>query len=420
MTRRLQGALSLCLTLSTGLAAAPATGKPPHSIPPPATEDRVLAIVDVTVVPMDREIALPHQTVVVVGRTITQLGPVDEVTLDPSAERIDGRGLYLLPGLADMHAHVRRKKGQRPEDYLEQGITTVRNMAGEPDHLEFRDRVRAGELAGPIVFTAGQPLTSSDQFRRHRQVSTAEEGRAAVRKQVADGYDFIKIYSLLSREAYDGILAEANERNIPVGGHVTDSVPITEALGSGLSSIEHLFGYFWYLESADSELQGRWAPRRLFHAVDLDPKKLAPIAEATARAGVWNCPTLWRKDNYLTAPMAKEAWETPELRRLAETNRRLLVKALHDAGAGLLAGTDDEPKVIHDELALFVEAGLTPFEALRTATVAPGNYLAVPGLGTIAVGSPAHFLLLEANPLEAIENTRSIHAVVVNGTRIPR
>ena len=146
--------------------------------------------------------------------------------------------------------------------------------------------------------------------RRHRIVTEAEEGRKAVREQVAAGYDFVKVYSFLSREVYDAILDEAKKHGIPVVGHVPDAVRANHAIEAGQSSVENLYGYFWELESASSEIRGSWKPRRLFHAVEIDESKLVGIAAKTAAAGVWNCPTIWRKDNYLTAPIVKEAWSS--------------------------------------------------------------------------------------------------------------
>lgn len=410
-----RNAFLILTTLAVPVLASPA--KAPDGERPASS---TLAITDVNVLPLDREVVLPHQTVLISGNSILKIGPSTEVEVPNEARVIPGTGRFLVPGLADMHAHPKRSEGRGPGDYLREGITVLRVMAGHPSHLEFRELVRSGKAPGPIVFVAGQPLTSSDHFRSHRRVTSAEEGRIAVREQVAEGYDFIKVYSLLSLEAFDGIMEEANRLGIPVVGHVSDQVPIEHAMNAGLASVEHLFGYFWPLESASSTLQGKWAPRRLFHAVEIDPERLPAIAAATAAAGVWNCPTLWRKANYLTSPLAKEAWETPSLRALGESNRRQLVKALHDAGAGLLAGTDDQPAILREELGLLVEAGLSPYDALRTATVNAGEFLGLTGYGTIAVGKDANLLLLEANPLADIANTKGVVGVVVNGVWIPR
>jgi imidazolonepropionase-like amidohydrolase len=413
MTRTLTAAATVTLLVALTVLALPAAGA---SEP---IELGQVAVTDVSILPMDRDVVLRAQTVLITGGRITAIGPSDAVTVPASARVIDGSGRFLLPGLSDMHAHLRRKQGHLPPDYLRQGITLVRNMAGEESHLDFREAVRSGDLPGPLFYTTGQPLTSSDLFPSHRKVTSAAEGRAAVREHFEAGYDFIKVYSLLSKDTFDGIVAEADALGIPVVGHISDQVGLRHALAAGISSIEHLFSYFWELESADSELGGEWHPRRLFHAVEIDPDKLGAVAKMTADAGAWNCPTLWRKNNYLTFPPAKQAWETPALRALAEDNRKLLVKALHDAGAGLLTGTDNQAHIIHEELELFVEAGLTPYEALRASTVNAALYLeAIEDFGTVEVGRRANLLLLEANPIDDIRNTRGIVGVMMNGVWI--
>ena len=370
---------------------------------------------------MDSERVLENQTVLVSEGRITEIGPSQSVDVPPDAVRIAGQGRYVLPGLSDMHAHVRRIDGHMPEDYLRQGITVVRNMSGEPSHLEFRDQVRSGSEPGPIFFTAGQTLAGYRISNRHRIIEDPEAGREAVREHVEAGYDYIKVYSFLSLEVYDAILDEAQKLGIPVIGHVSDHVPVSHAITSGQSSLDHFYGYFGALESPSSTLQGEWDARRLFHAVEIDDSKIEELATQTAEAGAWNCPTLWRKDNYLTSPLAQEAWDTPSLRELGHANRMKLVKALHDAGAGLLVGTDDRAEIVHEELALFVEAGLTPFEALRAATVNAAEYLhMMDEIGTVAVGKRANLVMLAANPLEDIHNTSEIEGVVVNGAWIPR
>lgn len=376
-----------------------------------------VAITHVTVLPMDGPQPLQDQTVLIVDGRITALAPSAAVAVPPEALQIDGRGRYLMPGLSDMHAHVSLREGNRAEDYLNQGITVVRNMQGIPEHLAYRDHLRPGGL---VFRTAGPALAGRRISKRHHIVTEPEAGRAAVREQAEAGYDYIKVYSLLARPVYEAILDEAGQRGIPVVGHVTDAVPITQALAAGQTSVEHFYGYFWALEAETSVLQGNWAPRRLFHAVEIDTTKLAGLAAQTARAGVWNCPTLWRKDHHLPSPLAREAWETPALRARGHRNRMKLVKALHDAGAGLLVGTDDQARVVHEELALFVEAGLSPYEALQAATVGAATYLGMGDeMGTVEVGKRANLVLLAGNPLEDIAQTRSTVGVFVGGVWTP-
>lgn len=378
------------------------------------------AFVQVAVVPMTSEAVLSDRTVLVVDGTIVAIGAAGEVTIPDGTTVIDATGQFLIPGLSDMHAHVRRREGNLPQDYLAQGVTVVRNMQGDPAHLAAREQVREGTLAGPYLYTAGPAISGFEQDRRHSIPAGPEEARAFVREHAEAGYDYIKVYSLLSRDIYDAVLDEAQTIGIPVVGHVPDAVRASRAMQAGQWSFEHLYGYFWELESEASELQGEWAPQRLFHAVAIDDSKLPALAEQTARAGVWNCPTLWRKNNFLTSPMAEEAWSDPALRRLGETNRAKLLKSLFDAGAGLLVGTDDRAEIIHEELKLFVAAGLSPYEALRASTTAPAEFLGeADRFGTVEVGKEANLVLLEANPLEDISNTSRISGVMMRGLWMP-
>ena len=372
-----------------------------------------VAITNVSVIPMDVEHILNDQTVLISNGRIEAIGSTGSVSIPANALLIDGDRRFLIPGLSDMHAHVSREEGRTEQDYIRQGVTVVRNMQGEPAHLQYRNK---NQGVGPVFRTAGPALAGYRISNRHRIVTEVDDARAAVREQTAAGYDYIKVYSFLTVEVYDAILDEARELGIPVVGHVPDDVKATRAISAGQSTIEHLFGYFWELESESSSLQGQWDPRRLFHAVEIDESKIPSISDMTAQAGVWNCPTLWRKDNYLTSPLAREAWETPGLRELGHANRMKLVKGLHDAGAGLLVGTDDRAEVVHDELALFVEAGLTPFEALYAATVNAAIYLEmVDEMGTVSEGKRANLVLLDANPLDDISNTKAIAGVILDG-----
>lgn len=376
-----------------------------------------VAITHVSVIPMDAERVLANRTVLISEGRITEMGSSDSIVVPPGFSEIDGRGKYLLPGLLDMHAHASRREGYRIEDYLRQGVTGIRNMQGIQAHLVFREQA---QKSGVVFYTAGQALAGYPLSKRHRIVTEPEEGRVAVREQAEAGYDYIKVYSFLSREVYDAIIDEARQVGIPVIGHVPDAVRARHAIASGQSSLEHFYGYFWELEAEASVLQGEWEPRRLFHAVEINDRKLVDLAQQTAQAGVWNCPTLWRKDNYLTSPSAEEAWKTPALRTLGHSNRMKLVKALHDAGAGLLVGTDDRAEIIHEELALFVEAGLTPYEALHAATVNAATYLGLTHeIGTVEIGKRANLVMVTANPLEDISHTKTIVGVMVNGTWIP-
>jgi imidazolonepropionase-like amidohydrolase len=387
-----------------------------------------LAFVGATIVPMDREGTLTDQTVVVRGDRIVLVAPAK--TIDTKAATvIDVKGKWLAPGLADMHVHTWSDRDFAM--YLLNGVTTVRDMFGSPQHLQWRSAIQAGKLDGPTLFTAG-PIVDGDPptWPGSTVVTTADAAREAVRAQKKAGYDFIKVYNGLSVEAYDAIAAEAKAQRIPFAGHVPKAVGIEKAIVSGQRSIEHLEGYI---------------PMRS------EPHTDAAIVTATAKSGVWNCPTLvvmdriGRIDNvagldktpgleYVSAAV-REHWNpkndfrfqswTPEMFTAIRAKNELgkkLVADLSRAGAHLVLGTDTgNPYVVpgfavHDELALLVGAGLTPWQAMRMATVAPAELVEQPGkFGIIAPGARADLIVVDRDPLKDIGALAKPSLVVVRG-----
>ena len=406
-------ALTLCSLLLT--AGAHPSHALTHAAPPTAIVPT--AIVDVNVLTMDAPTILPRQTVVVDAGRIVALGPVDAITVPPAAAIIDGAGGYLMPALTDMHVHVETAADLR--FYLAYGVTTVRNMNGRPQHLRWRDEIAQGTRVGPRMVTAGPCMgevpCACDGF-------SAEEFAARVAAQQAQGYDFVKVYDHLSAEGYAAVLAAAAQYGMDVAGHVPDTVRLTQVISSGQRSIEHLDGY--------SNLQPDDRPALIAQTVD---------------HGVWNTPTLviWQRfqpsDGVPSAAQLAMRRYTPwhaksALCTLADfatrayvlgpvsAQRRELVGALHAAGAPLLLGTD-APHLctvpgysVHQELQNLVNAGLTPYAALRTATVNPACFWGeLDTRGTVAVGKAADLLLLRADPLADVRATLEIVGVMQGG-----
>ena len=439
------------------LACASSTGPAAERTTPadPATA----AFVGVTVIPMTAPgLVLSDHTVVIRGGRIAEVGPQSAVAVPAGAQRIDGTGRYLIPGLADLHVHLEYFDDPAVlRLFLEHGVTTVRNMDGRPYLLEWRDRIAAGELAGPTIVTAG-PLLDGDPPLRddNTVVHDAAEGRRIVAEQHAAGYDFVKVYTNLSPEAYRAILAAAREHGMPVAGHVPRGVRLEEALEAGMASIEHLDGYDDLIEADDSPFRNRWHWSKRYLAMPADAAKMRSAAERTAASGVWNVPTLVEKEK--VAPLAEmSGWlGRPEIQRLPQLfrdawdpagwdpqrrgafermdaedfallavgrrQRLALVKALHDAGAGLLVGSDTpNPFVVPglaalEEIRLFGEAGLTPYQALAAATREAARFLhQEKEFGTIAPGRRADLLLLSANPLEDLTHLERQVGVMVRG-----
>ncbi len=428
--------------------------------------ETVFAFVEANIVPMDSERILENQTVIVRDGLITEIGPTAKIKVPDEATRIDGRGKYLMPGLADMHVHV-RSEGELTL-LVAHGVTTIRDMFGSPYKTVWRDRIARGDMFGPTIYAAG-PIV--DGFPPNASemtvVKTAEDAERVVARQKQRGYDFIKVYHQLSREAYDAVLAAAKKHSIPVAGHVTSPVGVERALKSGQRCIEHLDNYTYAIQRADSPYFGHSAVE--FHQDEsawrrsvnfVDEAKIPALAKATREAGVWNCPTLityrdwgltveetgerlkqpemkyvhpmlmahWSPDNQEDIPYS-DTLESNEdvslMKRRVEVHKKL-TKALNDAGAGILLGTDaGTPFVIPgfsalEELELLTSAGLTPYEAIKTGTRNAAQYLdASDEFGAVTVGKRADLILLEDNPLKDISNTRRRAGVMLRGRWLP-
>ncbi len=346
----------------------------------------VVAFAGVNVVPMDAERVLHAQTVIVEDGHVVAMGPVETIDIPNGARVIYGRGRWLVPGLIDMHVHVIERDLPR---YVENGITTVRDLAGLDSVLAL-----VGTEHAPRILASSRLLTGASPQNPFfsRPVTRVEDAAAAVDEQLARGATSIKVYDGLRRDVYDAIIARAHARGVKVAGHVTHNVPIAHAMTSQ-DSIEHLSGY-----PLGSDDHG--------------------YAEASRAAGVWNCPTMVVYTQYVTR-------DIPEPQRTQLLNaRRALLTALDEAGARILAGTDAGYLVpagtsLHEELAELLAAGLTPYEALRAATRAAGEYLDDPTLGVIDVGARADLVLVAENPLENLATLRNPAGVLLRGTWIP-
>lgn len=420
-----------------------------------------LAFVDVTVIPMDEPGILRNHTVLIEGGAITRVGPAATVPVPDSARVIDGSGRFLIPGLADMHVHVRSHEAF--DLLLAHGIVLIREMYGRPWHLWVRQVIDQGGRTAPRVITAGPILEGTPPPHKADEVVTegyvlvddSAAAAQAVAEQAARRYDFVKVYNNLPAAAYAGIVAEARAQGLPVAGHVPFAVGLDGVFAAGQRSIEHLRGYIWHAVPVDAPVQPDIEYRsRLVAWRHADTSRFVALAERTARAGVWNTPTLILHQYVLPAGRIHELTERPAWRsctperwadpvairtqsrfyaRMTDEDfqataegldkRRALVRALHSAGGGLLAGTDFRPEgfTLHWELEELVEAGLTPWDALATATRNPARFLGQHDrYGTIAEGKAGDVVLLEADPTSDIRNTTDIAAVLVRGRLIER
>lgn len=480
MARRgfLAGAVAVTGTALTGTVTetARAAGRTPGNT---AGTGR-LAFTDVTVIDGSGGAPAPAMTVVVEGGRITQIGPSARIQLSPGTRTVDLTGKYLIPGLIEAHTHSDGPETVVPPLYALAGVTTVREMRGQPIHHEWREKIRSGALLGPrwVVgspIVDGTPSLWAADVGPTIEVADAAEARRAVRQVKREGADFVKVYSRLSREAYFAIADEARRQNIPQLGHCPDTVSIAEASASGHRSVEHLHALLLATSRHEKEIRRRLAavridpsdpsslsryhswfqqvhplewravqgydPHRadaLFGRLAADGTSVVPTLsvhhtlelpdDLPTRADDWKYLPAWQVDSWPDQLAALIGGRTPEqarqIRRIF-AHRLKLVRELHDRGVRLAAGTDTGTGylvpgfALHDELALLVKAGLTPAEVLRTATRDAAHTLGLSGVGTVARGQAADLLVLDADPLHDIRNTRRIHGVVVAGRWIP-
>jgi imidazolonepropionase-like amidohydrolase len=407
------------------------------------------AFFNVNVIAMTQDRVVETQTVIVEDGVITVIGDVDGVPVPKDAVVVDGTDRYLMPGLAEMHAHVAEVGSQDLDRdftlFVANGVTTVRGMLGRPSHLHLRQQLLDGEQFGPRLITSGPSLNGNT-------VSSPADGVRKVRAQHAAGYDFIKIHPGLSASEFSAIASAANELGMPYAGHVPVSVGVFGALDAGMTTIDHLDGYVAALMPADSDLSGGYGG--FFDVLLSDQvveERLEELVSRTVAAGTWNVPTqslveqlvndtsvsdLANRSEMRYMPRAtvdrwieakqsqlNERGFSPELGARAIDIRRQVILALHEAGAGLLLGSD-APQIfnvpgfsLHHELEFLVAAGLTPFDALRTGTTAVAEFLGT-NTGIVAVGKDADLVLLNANPLADIGNSRRVHGVMLRGNWI--
>ncbi|HEY7768604.1 amidohydrolase family protein [Longimicrobium sp.] len=429
--------------------------------------DASLAITHVVVIDGTGAPARADQTVVVVGGRIALVGPSASTAVPRGARRIDGGGRWLIPGLWDMHVHA---FGNEFPDFaapllLAHGVTGARDMGFYVDSARFwTGEVRAGRLMGPRMVIGGRLDGPANRTPWVARAATADEARHAVDSLVAAGADFIKVYSRLPRDAYFAAADQARRRAVKIAGHVPHEVSTREAAGQQ-DGMEHEDDLMRACSSEDTALRREFAeaPPDAPPALQLatirdharrmratyDPGRCAAVMRTLARTGTSLTPTLAVYQPYMargdTSVMHPSAHRYVPRPMLVQWRARLqragpgdtsTVAAffslertgeMHRAGVRLLAGTDAPlPYLIpglslHDELALLVRAGLTPMEALRTATYNPAAYLgALDSLGTIRPGRLADLVLLDADPLSDIRNTRRIHTVIANGRVVDR
>jgi imidazolonepropionase-like amidohydrolase len=445
-------------TRLTALAVALA---PSLAIAQGAPQDPVTAFVDVNVIPLDRNRVAERQTVVVRGDRIVAFGPVASTAVPAGATRIDGRGKYLVPGLAEMHAHVIGGNNPNHEQlnrdimflYIANGITSIRAMLGAPNQIPLREQLRRGEMLGPTMYVSAPSLNGN-------AAPNPDTAAKLVRAHKVAGYDFLKIHPGLSRDTYDAIVRTANEVGLTWAGHVPAAVGLRHAIASRQSTVDHLDGMLEATlpDSLQARLGTPGAVTMEQFIRSVDPSKFAAIANEMKAGGIWNVPTMviWenlysqsetpeqmgaREEMKYASRQARAAYVaqktnmivqqqgaglTPELSAQYIALRRRALKALADVGTPLLMGTDS-PQLfmvpgfaLHREIELIAQAGITPYQILESGAKNVARYaseqLKQDGrFGTVAVGNRADLVLLDANPLENIANLKKRAGVMAKG-----
>jgi imidazolonepropionase-like amidohydrolase len=451
---------ALRIGLLFSIAGLAYVARPGRGEPPSADSS---CIAHVAIVDTESGDVTPNRTVVLAGGRIAAVVDGDAAEAAHCGREIDGRGKYLIPGLWDLHVHGARREELYPI-FLANGVTGVRDMFGPREPRALRRGIEERGLDAPRMVLSSPILDGEPPiWPGSIVVTTVEQARRVVAEQKELGSDFLKVYQRLSRDVYYAIVAEAHRLGIPVAGHVTSSLSPWEAVAAGQRTIEHLVQV--PLACSREETRLRQVPVRSYAGAlrllveasqSFDPARCALFYEAMKRNGTWAVPTLTTKraDGWPNDPQFAAAERlryfgtevrgflapgadgtgtgglTDEDRRFARELfdfDRKIVGEMFRAGVGILAGTDCLNSYsfpgfgLHDELEYLVDAGLTPLAALQAATLRPAEFLARIDLyGTVTAGRMADLVLLDADPLRDIRNTRRVSAVVLGGKLFDR
>jgi imidazolonepropionase-like amidohydrolase len=438
-----------------------------------------LALTHVTVIDATGARPARDMTVLIQNGLIEVLGRTSEVRLAPSVQTVDLTGKFVIPGLIESHVHSAGPAEVLAPLYALTGITTVREMRGELFHHQWRDQIRSGRLLGPRWIIGSPIIDGIPSLHTHDtgsliEVNDESGARGAVRQAKRDGADFVKVYSRLEPNAYLAIVDESRRQGIPVAGHCPDEMQISRISELGQVSIEHLHALLLATSSREDEIRrglaaitidgtqdsfhryASWFQQvhpleheavrsyhpdkanALFDLLAANRTRVVPTLavhhtlelpdENPAHADEWKYLPTWMVDWWPDVTGVVVDGRTPEqARQIREiyAHRERLVRQMQQSGVSLLAGTDTGlPYLVpgfalHKELSLLVEAGLTPLQALQSATREPARLFGLADkIGTVEAGKAADLVVLNADPLHDIRNTKNIHALVVNGRLI--
>lgn len=379
----------------------------------------------------------------------------NEISIPDGVSQIDGTNRYLLPGLAEMHAHIPSPQWGRSNLnetlflYLSNGITTIRGMLGHPVHLELREQALKNEILSPRIFSSSPSVNGNS-------VKTVEEAREIVTAHKEAGYDFLKMHPGIQLEVFNEIVKTANEVGIPFAGHVSVDVGIRNSLEAGYASVDHIDGFLEGLVPQSAEVD---PTANGFFGFDFtalaDERNIDELVALSKEKKVWIVPTQSLFERWFSPLDADSLGATPEMQYMPKSTveswvsgkkglinserydaeqwvrfdqiRKNLLLSLQKDGHGILLGSD-APQVfnvpgfsIHHEIQGMLNAGLTPLQALQAGTINPAKFFDMEGqFGEIIEGASADFILLQSNPIDDISALRNHEGVMVRGRWLSR
>jgi imidazolonepropionase-like amidohydrolase len=411
------------------------------------SQTRDVVFRNVHVIPMDSERVISNQEVVVRKGVIISIAKPGQFKAGKNALVIDAKGKYLIPGLAEMHAHVPPVDNLEPMKevltlFVCNGVTTIRGMLGHPRHLELRAKIAGGEILGPRFYTSGPSFSGGS-------IASPQAAAEMVTAQKRAGYDFLKLHPGLDVPKFNSMVERAKAERMPFAGHVSFQVGINRAIDAGYATIDHMDGFIEALvpgiESISEQQAGLFG---MYIAKQADTTRITPLMNKLRRGNVWIVPTQALAERWMVPADVETFRSAPEMRYIndqtltswatqkrnvmnnpaykpAEINnyirlRRRLINACQKNGVGLLLGSD-APQVfnvpgfsLHQELEYMVNSGLTPFEAIKTGTVnVAAFYNKSKERGMVKKGMVSDLVLLNGNPLKDIKQTANIAGVML-------
>jgi imidazolonepropionase-like amidohydrolase len=416
---------------------------------------KTCAITDVTVVDVEKGALIPNQTVLIMNNRVDKIGLQGEMPIPSDAQVVNGHGLYLIPGLVDAHVHY-FDAPITGRVLIANGVLLVRDM-GMPNEyiLPLRDELNQGKILGPEMIATGYILDGDPPMipQISMGIKTPEEAKMAVRKQADAGVDMIKVYSILEKDVFLAILAEADACGLKVVGHVPESIYIEDAAAAGLDSAEHWFGFEKIIarllgEPVRLTFSGMSSQMHYFDRLDeVDPAMLEKVYQNLRESGLTVVPTVVTFKNFPSQHTLEAAnilhgeYITSELFNIWRSqwsgqsnipesiwqNWARMVAGMHRSGIPLMVGTDlMVPGIVpgfavHDEMEIWQEAGIPAVDILRSATLIPANFMGLGDrLGSIREGKTASMILLRGNPLQDIRNAQQIEGVFLRGVYYDR